>query len=276
MTKSHLTCLLALVATLGLTSCSSLKDRFGRGDGDADATLASGDEIDMTGDAEAMAVDPEPAVDVSGDPSYQYDTVLMKIEVNKVTRPVIFQLYPEVAPKTVANFKQKVISGAYDDTAFHRVISRYIVQGGDPLSKDGSNRSEWGTGGNDVTIPAEIKLPHRAGAVAMARLGDDQNPEKRSSASQFYVALRSIPSLDGEYTVFGQVTQGLEVIEDISKSVVDTNDNPVRRINIASMNLVPATTAVEDPGSLPAVGGRTNTIPNSKKGPLTRFIERVW
>ncbi|CAN5309440.1 N/A [soil metagenome] len=263
---------LALVTAVGLSSCATLQDRFSRDDDGADSFTVDGDEIVMGADESGSS---RPA-DVSGNPRLAYDTVLVQIEVNKVKRPIVIQLYPEAAPKTVANFKQKVLSGHYDGTAFHRVISRYIVQGGDPLSKDTTNRADWGTGGNDQTIPAEIKLPHRPGAVAMARLDDTQNPAKHSSASQFYIALRAIPALDGEYTVFGQVTQGLDVIEDLSRAIVDTNDNPVRRIEIDSMDLVPATVTAEDPGALSSVGARTNTIPDSKKGPFTRFFERIW
>jgi peptidyl-prolyl cis-trans isomerase B (cyclophilin B) len=84
-----------------------------------------------------------------------------------------------------------------------------VIQGGDPLGE--------GSGGPGYTLPAEIKLKHPKGAIAMARLGDAQNPQRNSSGSQFYITLAATPHLDGAYTVFGQVTQGMEIVEKIAK-----------------------------------------------------------
>lgn len=208
--------------------------------------------------------------------SDQFDTALIKVELNGAERPIVIELYPNDAPRTVANFKQKILDGYFEGMAFHRVIPRYVVQTGDPLTKDDDNRDEWGTGGNESTIPAEIKRKHVKGSVAMARLSDAENPSKASSDSQFYIALRSLPNLDGEYTVFGQVIQGMNVVESMSKAVVDSNDAPLKRVEVVSTALIPADAEVVDEGSAAGVGGRTNTVPKSKKGPFTRFIERVW
>jgi len=202
--------------------------------------------------------------------------VLMKVELNGVERPIIIELYPQSAPNTVANFKKLIGEGYYNGMAFHRIIPRYLAQTGDPLTKESSSRDSWGTGNPGYVIPAEIGLPHKRGSLAMARLGDAQNPSKESNGSQFYIALAKLKKLDGEYTVFGEVTQGLKILDQMSKAVVDTNDTPVKRIGILSMNLIPANAVVEDKGGNRGVGGRTNTVPESRKGPFTKFIERIW
>ncbi|MDO8494646.1 MAG: peptidylprolyl isomerase [Deltaproteobacteria bacterium] len=123
------------------------------------------------------------------------------------------ELYPKEAPLSVTNFVQLAQKGFYNGLTFHRVVPSFVIQGGDP---DGT-----GTGGPGYTIPAEIGLKHKKGALAWARLpetdgrGQPVNPEKRSSGSQFYIALDALPSLDGGYTVFGQTTAGMEVVEKI-------------------------------------------------------------
>lgn len=120
-------------------------------------------------------------------------------------------------PEHKENFIKLAEDGFYDGTTFHRVIKGFMIQGGDPNSKDG-NPSNNGTGGPGYTIPAEIKpeLKHNRGAIAAART---QNPEKRSSGSQFYIVHndKGAKSLDGQYTVFGQVIDGLEVIDKIAE-----------------------------------------------------------
>jgi peptidyl-prolyl cis-trans isomerase B (cyclophilin B) len=120
----------------------------------------------------------------------------IKIEVNKTD-----------APQTSENFIKLAKAGFYDCLTFHRIAKGFVIQGGDP---DGT-----GAGGPGYTIPAEIKLPHLKGSVAMARLGDQMNPSKASSGSQFYIALDALPMLDGEYTVFGQVVSGMDVVAKI-------------------------------------------------------------
>ncbi len=122
---------------------------------------------------------------------------------------VVCELYPEKAPLSVTNFITLVKGGFYNGLNFHRVVPNFVVQGGDPLGN--------GTGGPGFTVPAEIALKHNKGALAWARLGDQVNPQKRSSGSQFYIALENLPHLDGQYTVFGQTIQGMDVVEKINK-----------------------------------------------------------
>ncbi len=115
-------------------------------------------------------------------------------------------------------------------TTFHRVVPGFVVQGGDPNSKD-DNRMNDGTGGPGYQIDAEINLLHKRGSVAAARQGDAVNPQKKSSGSQFYFCLGDLPQLDrGGYTVFGQVVRGMEVIDKVAKVRRDPRDNPLQPV----------------------------------------------
>jgi cyclophilin family peptidyl-prolyl cis-trans isomerase len=125
---------------------------------------------------------------------------------------IAVQLFPADAPKTVANVKRLADTGFYDGLTFHRVAPAFVVQGGDPNSRD-ENPFNDGQGGPGYTLPAEIHRQHTRGAVAMARRGDEENPARESNGSQFYIALRDLPQLDGAYTVFGQVLAGWDTVE---------------------------------------------------------------
>ncbi len=128
---------------------------------------------------------------------------------------IVIRLATSEAPKTTANFIKLAKQGFYDGTTFHRVIKGFMIQGGDPLSKD-ANPFNDGQGGPGYTVPAEIGLKHVRGAVATARLGDAANPKKDSSGSQFFICVANQTSLDrGGYTVFGQVIQGMETVDKI-------------------------------------------------------------
>ncbi|MCS7048273.1 MAG: peptidylprolyl isomerase [Verrucomicrobiae bacterium] len=144
---------------------------------------------------------------------------------------IILEFFADDAPKTVANFKKLAREGFYDGTTFHRVIPDFMIQGGDPLSKT-DDRSKHGTGGPGYTIEAEIKRPHLRGTVATARLGDQVNPEKRSSGSQFFINVKDNHFLDGNYTVFGRVIQGMDVADKISLVPRDRRDNPNERVEM--------------------------------------------
>lgn len=122
---------------------------------------------------------------------------------------IVCELYPEKAPFSVTNFIALAKGGFYDGLTFHRVVPNFVIQGGDPQGT--------GSGGPGYTVPAEIGLKHHKGALAWARLPDQVNPKKRSSGSQFYIALEATPFLDGEYTVFGQTIQGMDVVEKIKQ-----------------------------------------------------------
>lgn len=128
------------------------------------------------------------------------------------------------APKSSENFVKLAKSGFYDSLIFHRIIPGFVAQGGDPSGN--------GTGGPGYTIPAEIKLPHTKYSVAMARQSDDVNPKRESSGSQFYIALEALPTLDGQYTVFGKVVAGQDIVDKLGKAKTGPMDKPLQNIVI--------------------------------------------
>jgi len=156
----------------------------------------------------------------------------------KALEQVVLEFYEEDAPDTVANFKKLARKGFYKGVAFHRVFPRMLVQAGDPLSRK-RDRSKVGTGGPGHTLPPEVRRRHTAGAVAASRLPDGINPGRRSSGSQFYICLKPMPNLDGQYTVFGRVVSGMETLEKVSTQPADSNDNPLEKVVIRSVKILP-------------------------------------
>jgi peptidyl-prolyl cis-trans isomerase B (cyclophilin B) len=137
------------------------------------------------------------------------------------------KFFPEVAPIHVSNFIELAKKGFYDGTCFHRVIPGFMIQGGDPNSKD-MDRSKYGTGGPGYTVKAEFNnKPHKRGILSMAR---SQHPD--SAGSQFFVCVADAPFLDNKYTVFGEVTSGMEAADKIVSQQRDKKDNPVERIEM--------------------------------------------
>jgi cyclophilin family peptidyl-prolyl cis-trans isomerase len=203
----------------------------------------------------------------------RHKIAVMEVSIGGDNHTVMFELFPQDAPRTVSNFLDNCESGSYKGLAFHRAIPGFLVQTGDPLTADDGNRDRWGTGGNSKTVPAEIKRQHRRGAVAMGRRNDSAS--RASNGYQFYFALGNYGSLDGNYTVFGQVVSGIDVLEKISKTPVDNNDCPIARIEIKSMKIIdqigPLFPSVADSGD-----GRKMTKPRAAKGFFERALERVW
>lgn len=181
-------------------------------------------------DARAANLGPEVAI------------VEIKFPKEKQTRQVVIGLHDESAPYTVENFKKLVRKKFYNGLRFHRAFPGTLVQTGDPKSRWGQS-DRTGTGGPGWTLPAEIRLKHEKGSIAMARLPDKINPAKNSNGSQFYVCLVPMPKLDGQYTVFGTVLEGLEVLEEISKAPTNSDDFPLPKIRIKSIVLAPRETA---------------------------------
>jgi peptidyl-prolyl cis-trans isomerase B (cyclophilin B) len=168
------------------------------------------------------------------------EVAVMQIKVGKERdfQQVVIGLYDDAAPATVANFKELCRKRFYNGMRFHRAFPSTLVQTGDPKSRHGAaDRS--GTGGPGYTIPAEIGRNHVRGTVAMARLPDAINPSKASNGSQFYVCLTPLPKLDGKYTVFGEVLEGLDVLDFISNQPTDSNDFPLAKIVIRSITIQP-------------------------------------
>ncbi|MBB5033108.1 peptidylprolyl isomerase [Prosthecobacter vanneervenii] len=200
---------------------------------------------------------------------------VMEVALGGSKETVMIELFPNDAPQTVNNFIDKCDSGFYKGLAFHRAIEGFIVQTGDPLTSDESARTKWGTGGEDKTLPAEIKLPHRIGAVAMARRSDKVNPERRSNGSQFYITLGNYKALEGNYTVFGQVVSGLETIKRISLMPVDANDCPVARIEIKSIKVVNQKGPMQLP-TMTAQEGARYVKPDAARSMVGRIFRHIW
>jgi len=140
---------------------------------------------------------------------------------------ITLKFFPEVAPNHVNNFIELAKKGFYNGTTFHRVVPRFVIQGGDPNSKN-PDRSKHGMGGPGYQVKAEFnKKPHRRGTLSMAR---SAHPD--SAGSQFFICVADIPSLDGQYTVFGEVVKGIEVVDKIVSQPRDGNDNPKDRIEM--------------------------------------------
>lgn len=150
------------------------------------------------------------------------------------------KLYSQT-PKHRENFAKLALSGYYDGLLFHRVISGFMIQGGDPLTKNPANADKFGTGGPGYTVPAEFvpEYTHKKGALAAARRGDAANPMKESSGSQFYIVQNeaACAALDGDYTVFGETISGLDVIDKIAAVQTDQRDRPVNDVKILSVKL---------------------------------------
>tara|TARA_B100000401_G_scaffold423237_1_gene350954 strand:- start:304 stop:915 length:612 start_codon:yes stop_codon:yes gene_type:complete len=167
---------------------------------------------------------------------------------------MVVEFFPDVAPKHVENFQILAEEGYYNGTTFHRVIPGFMIQGGDPNSKD-LDRMNDGTGGragkffgigreNDPeswTVPAEFNdTPHQRGTLSMAR---SQNID--SGSSQFFICHDNAPFLDGQYTVFGQLISGIEVVDEIVNSERDPRDNPLVRVEM-TVSLVDKSEAIKN------------------------------
>ena len=144
-------------------------------------------------------------------------------------------------PKHRENFAKLALSGYYDGLLFHRVINGFMIQGGDPLTKDPSKEGSYGTGGPNYTVPAEFvpEYTHKKGALAAARRGDAANPMRESSGSQFYLVQNetACAALDGQYTVFGETVEGLDVIDKIASVSTNQRDLPLSEVRIINIKL---------------------------------------
>ncbi len=232
----------------------------------ATTTAATKEAADKAAAAKAAAAEENKKV---------HTLAVMSVHSGRTNEQVMFELFPDQAPQTVKNFQDNVEKGIYNGLAFHRAVKDYLVQTGDPVSRDDNARDKWGLS-QQSTIPGEFKLPHTIGAVAMARRGDKSNPERHSDGTQFYFVLGDMSGLDGQYTVFGQVVSGLDVLRRISRSVTDSNDCPVVRVEIKKLQVI------EQKGPLTALTSsgkgklKHTTKPEALKGPMEKFLERIW
>jgi len=156
---------------------------------------------------------------------------------------MVVQFWTDAAPNTIENFKKLARSGFYDGTIFHRIVKGFMIQGGDPNSKDPGKESRYGEGGPGYKIKAEFNdHSHQRGVISMAR-----EPDPDSAGSQFFICLAPVPRLDGEYTTFGKLIKGDDVLQKIGDTPVTRNSagensKPTKRVVIETIKIVPADT----------------------------------
>ena len=156
---------------------------------------------------------------------------------------MVVSFWPDVAPKTVENFKTLAKKGFFDGTAFHRVVKGFMIQGGDPLTKDPKAESRWGTGDPGYKVKAEFNdKRHVRGVLSMARSNDPD-----SAGSQFFICLGDATFLDKKYTAFGQLIKGDEVLAKIGETPTANagggeKSRPITRMGVTSVKIVPADT----------------------------------
>lgn len=144
------------------------------------------------------------------------------------------EFWDDVAPGHVENFKKLAQQGFYDGTCFHRVIEGFMIQGGDPLTREEDKRAMWGTGGPGYKIRAEFSdRAHVRGVLSMARSNDPH-----SAGSQFFVCHAEAKFLDRQYTAFGRLIAGEDVLDKIAAADTDRNDAPIARVNIDTIAIV--------------------------------------
>ena len=167
--------------------------------------------------------------------------------INTAQGVIKIEFFPNAAPNHVKNFESLAKSGFYNGTIFHRIIPGFVIQGGDPNTKPGgTGRDQWGAGGPPYTVNAEFNsIPHHRGIVSMARSTDPN-----SAGSQFFIVLNDSDFLDGQYTVFGQVVQGMDVVDKIASlptyhtpsnqdQPINADDARVKSVTIQSSQVTP-------------------------------------
>jgi peptidyl-prolyl cis-trans isomerase B (cyclophilin B) len=154
---------------------------------------------------------------------------------------MLVQFWTDAAPNTIENFKKLARQGFYDGTIFHRIVKEFMIQGGDPNSKDPAKENSYGQGGPGYQIKAEFNDHHHdQGAISMARSSDPD-----SAGSQFFICLAPVHRLDHQYTTFGKLIKGEDVLEKIGNTPVERNaqgepSKPTKRVVIESVKIVPA------------------------------------
>jgi len=154
---------------------------------------------------------------------------------------MVVEFWTDAAPNTIENFKKLARSGFYNGTIFHRIVKGFMIQGGDPNSKDPAKENKYGEGGPGYKIKAEFNdHSHQRGVVSMAR-----EPDPDSAGSQFFICLAAVPRLDHQYTIFGKLIKGDDVLEKIgntpvTRNIIGENSKPTTRVAIEKIDIVPA------------------------------------
>lgn len=181
-----------------------------------------------------------PAADPAAAPAQPTPPPMKEVAVIKTTKgEMTLEFWSDVAPKTVENFKKLAKQGFYNGTAFHRIIKGFMIQGGDPNTKDPSKEASFGTGDPGYKIKAEFNpRKHEAGVISMAR--SEADPD--SAGSQFFLCLDAAPSLDNQYTAFGKLTKGDDVLQKIGDTPVLSNgrerSKPAERVGVESVSII--------------------------------------
>lgn len=222
-------------AMLAAMMCFSCKN--GSKQSEAPKGEASAEAVEETkADSNAAKPAPESKPEAIQEETPEGEEALYDIVTSMGT--IRIKLYDDT-PLHKANFEALVEEKFYDGILFHRVIDGFMIQTGDPLTKDPEKMGEWGTGGPGYTIPAEIvpEHTHKKGAVAAARRGDEANPYRESSGSQFYIVQdpEHCRHLDGAYTIFGETVSGLDVVDRIAHVQTLRNDRPVTDVKITKI-----------------------------------------
>jgi peptidyl-prolyl cis-trans isomerase B (cyclophilin B) len=161
--------------------------------------------------------------------------------INTSEGEMVVQFWSDAAPNSVDNFKKLARQGFYDGTIFHRIVKGFMIQGGDPNSKDPAKENSYGQGGPGYNIKAEFNdHGHQRGVISMAR-----SPDPDSAGSQFFICLAPVPRLDHQYTTFGKLVKGDDVLEKIGDTPVTKNSmgepsKPTKRVVIEKIEIVPA------------------------------------
>lgn len=226
--KRILTITLCCIGAIALvSSCGNSEKKAAEAAAQAAAQAAA----DSVAAAEQAKVVAEAIASMPEEPIFDIITTMGVIKV---------KLYSKT-PKHRENFAKLALEKFYDGILFHRVIDGFMIQTGDPLTKDPANANRYGTGGPGYTVPAEFipEYKHKLGALAAARRGDPANPHKESSGSQFYIVqdAATCASLDGDYTVFGETIEGFDVIEKIATVETNVRDCPVQDVKIVTVKL---------------------------------------
>jgi len=182
--------------------------------------------------AAAVAICAQPSsAEEKAEPAEEPDEVAI---LDTTMGTIVLEFFPDVAPNHVKNFKKLARDKFYDGTTFHRVIPEFMIQGGCPKSKD-DDPSNDGTGGPGWTVKAEFNSrPHVRGTLSMARSADPD-----SAGSQFFICVARARHLDGQYTNFGRVIAGMDVVDKIVKVARDSRDRPLENVTIRSVKIVP-------------------------------------
>ena len=203
-------------ANTAVNSSNSGSDVSSSGDKPDNSNLTPSADTGSSGQDKEKAAERQMTTDVTREPKEGEEVAVMETNHGRI----VLMFFPEVAPKHVKSFKDLSAKGFYDGVQFHRAIPGFMIQGGDPNTKDESKRDQWGSGGPGYNLPAEFnEIKHERGILSAARSG---HPD--SAGSQFFIMHDKAPFLDGQYTVFGRVVSGLEAVDKIVELKTDLSE----------------------------------------------------